>query len=162
MEAWPLTGRDEEFDALVGLLDGSADDVGVVIARPAPASTKTRLAREAGRGGGEAGVGRPVGGGTAAARSIPLGVFAQWADRFDGNPLLIVGALIAAVTDDPQQRPVLVAVDDVHLLDDLSAFVLHQLVLRRAAVVIATLRSGESAPETGCCEMRFGLESVAG
>jgi DNA-binding CsgD family transcriptional regulator len=34
-------------------------------------------------------------------------------------------------------------VDDAHLLDALSAFVLHQIVLRKAASVIVTIRSGE-------------------
>ena len=38
-------------------------------------------------------------------------------------------------------------VDDAHLLDDLSAFVVHQLARRGAAAVIATLRSGEAVPD---------------
>ena len=45
------------------------------------------------------------------------------------------------------QAPLLVAVDDAHLLDDLSAFVLHQLVLRGAARVVATISSGETVPD---------------
>ncbi len=149
MEAWPLTGRAEELGVIATLFDRDAGttDAGVVIAGR-PGVGKTRLAREAAAEAAKLGWAVRWAGGTAAARSIPLGVFAQWADRLDGSPLQIVGALIAAVTDDPQGRPLLVAVDDVHLLDDLSAFVLQQLVVRRAAVVIATLRSGESAPET--------------
>ncbi len=39
-----------------------------------------------------------------------------------------------------------VGVDDVHLLDDLSAFVLHQIVQRRAAKVVLTVRAGETIP----------------
>ena len=38
-------------------------------------------------------------------------------------------------------------VDDAHLLDDLSAFVVHQLVHRRLAKVIVTLRNREPAPD---------------
>ena len=41
---WPLTGRDEELRAVVEMLDGSADDAGVVIAGQAGVG-KTRLAR---------------------------------------------------------------------------------------------------------------------
>ena len=39
-----------------------------------------------------------------------------------------------------------VGVDDVHLLDELSAFVLHQIVQRRAAKVVLTVRDGEAIP----------------
>ena len=38
------------------------------------------------------------------------------------------------------------AVDDVHLLDDLSTFVVHQIVQRRLAKVILTVRDGEPIP----------------
>ena len=41
----------------------------------------------------------------------------------------------------------IVGVDDAHLLDDLSAFTVHQLVTRRLATVILTIRSGESTPD---------------
>ena len=37
-------------------------------------------------------------------------------------------------------------VDDVHLLDDLSTFVVHQIVQRGAAKVILTVRDGEPIP----------------
>ena len=40
----------------------------------------------------------------------------------------------------------IVGVDDVHLLDDLSALVLHQIVQRRAAKVLLTVRDGEAIP----------------
>jgi hypothetical protein len=39
-----------------------------------------------------------------------------------------------------------VGVDDVHLLDDLSTFVPHQIVQRRAARVVLTVRDGEPIP----------------
>jgi DNA-binding NarL/FixJ family response regulator len=40
-----------------------------------------------------------------------------------------------------------VGVDDAHLLDEVSAVLVHQLVLRRAASVVLTLRTGETAPD---------------
>jgi len=52
-----------------------------------------------------------------------------------------------AVIDAAKGRPLLVFVDDAHLLDDGSATLLHQLALSRAATVLATVRSGERAPD---------------
>lgn len=37
-------------------------------------------------------------------------------------------------------------VDDAHLIDELSAFVVHQIVLRGLAKVILTVRDGEAIP----------------
>jgi DNA-binding CsgD family transcriptional regulator len=51
------------------------------------------------------------------------------------------------VLDGAGGRPLLVFVDDAHLLDDGSATLLHQLALTRAATVLATVRSGERAPD---------------
>jgi DNA-binding CsgD family transcriptional regulator len=52
-----------------------------------------------------------------------------------------------AVVDGAGGRPLLVFVDDAHLLDDGSATLLHQLALTRAATVLATVRSGEPVPD---------------
>jgi DNA-binding CsgD family transcriptional regulator len=147
LEAWPLTGRAEELSILLGMLDGSDTEPGVVIAGRAGVG-KTRLAREAVAQAEKLGWAVRWAVGTVAARSIPLGAFAEWATDLSDDPLQIVRGLIASITSSAQGKPVLVAVDDAHLLDDLSAFLLHQLVLRGAATVIATLRSGERAPDT--------------
>jgi predicted ATPase len=146
MGTWPLTGRDEELSILVSLLDGHDEDAGVVIAGRAGVG-KTRLAREAVATAAQLGWAVRWVVGTAAAQSIPLGAFAELATALDGDPLQIVRSMIATLTASADGQPVLVAVDDAHLLDDLSAFVLYQLILRRAATVIATLRSGERAPD---------------
>ncbi len=109
---------------------------------------KTRLAREIAAAAAERDwVIRSVQG-TAAAQAIPLGAFAQWVGQLDDQPLTLVSSVIAALTASTEDAPVLVVVDDVHLIDDLSAFVLHQLVRRREATVIATLRTDERVPET--------------
>jgi ATP/maltotriose-dependent transcriptional regulator MalT len=42
---------------------------------------------------------------------------------------------------------VVIGVDDAHLLDELSAVLVHQLVLRQVASVVLTLRTGETAPD---------------
>ena len=135
-----MTGRGDEMDLLATLLDGAVFQ-GVVLAGGAGVG-KTRLAREAAAVAAERGwVVRSVHG-TVAAQGIPLGAFSQWMEQVDGQPLTLVSSAIAAVTAAPANSSVLVVVDDVDLLDDLSAFVLQQLVRRGAATVIATLRTG--------------------
>jgi DNA-binding CsgD family transcriptional regulator len=146
MRTWPLTGRAEELKVIANAFGPDTPSAGVVIAGPAGVG-KTRLAREAMAVAADRGwVVRWVAG-TLAAQSVPLGACAQWADRLEGDPLRLVGSVIAEVTASPNGAPVLVVVDDALLLDSLSAFVLYQLVLRRAATVIATIRSGTPGPD---------------
>lgn len=144
---WPFTGRGGELDRLTTLLSEDGGYAGAAIVGGAGVG-KTRLAREAAGVAARRGFAVRQVEGTVAGQTIPLGTFANWIDRLDGQPLHLVATVISAITATPDDRPVLVTVDDAHLLDDLSAFVLHQLVTRRAARVIATLRSAESAPET--------------
>jgi DNA-binding CsgD family transcriptional regulator len=146
MQSWPLTGRAEELEVIADALSGDGPYAGVVIAGSAGVG-KTRLAREAMSLAAERGWTVRWVAGTVAAQSIPLGACAQWADRLEGDPLRLVGSVIAKVTSSPNGAPVLVVVDDARLLDNLSAFVLHQLVLRRAATVIVTIRTGAPAPD---------------
>jgi DNA-binding CsgD family transcriptional regulator len=146
MQTWPLTGRAEELNVITDAFCPDRPYVGVVITGSAGVG-KTRLAREAMALAAERGWTVRWVAGTLAAQSIPLGACVQWADRLDGDPLQLVSNVIAKVTASPNGAPVLVVVDDARLLDDLSAFVLHQLVLRRAATVIATIRTGAPAPD---------------
>lgn len=85
--------------------------------------------------------------GTASARGVPLGAFADIASDFGPDPLRRVREVITALIGDRQPRDVVVGIDDAHLLDDLSAFTVHQLVTRRLATVIMTTRSGETPPD---------------
>lgn len=84
---------------------------------------------------------------TASARSVPLGVFAEYASSFGEDPLRRIHDVIAALTRDNAGRATVIGVDDAHLLDEQSAMVVHQLVQRKAATVVLTMRSGESAPD---------------
>src|SRR3978361_1058399 len=146
MQAWPLTGRAEELTAINDVLRAHGPYAGVVSAGSAGLG-KTRLAREAMTAARHYGWTVRWASGTLAAQSIPLGAFAQWVDRFEGNALQTVGSAINAMAASPEGGPVLVVVDDARLLDNLSAFVLHQLVLRHAVTVIATVRTGAPAPD---------------
>lgn len=145
---WPLVGRGEEMAIIAGILGGDDEYAGVVIAGRAGVG-KTRLSREAVAVAARDGWTVRSTAGTAAAQAIPLGGFIQWMDRHSTDQEAgLVAAVIDALTASPDGAPVLVVVDDAHLLDELSAFVLYELIRRRLAVVIATIRTGQSAPRT--------------
>ena len=156
MQAWPLTGRAEELKVITDVFRADGPYAGVVIAGSAGVG-KTRLAREAMTAARDCGWTVRWASGTLAAQSIPLGAFAQWVDRLEGDALQLVGSAINAIAASPGGAPVLVVVDDARLLDNLSAFVLHQLVLRHAATVIATIRTGAPAPDAVTAMWKDGL-----
>jgi hypothetical protein len=58
----------------------------------------------------------------------------------------LVRGVIEALTAAPAGTTVVVCVDDVHLLDDLSAFVVEQIMQRGAAKLVLTVRDGEPIP----------------
>lgn len=154
-EHWPLTGRQEEVGVLAELLQ-SRQHRGVALAGRAGVG-KTRLAREAASTAATSGWSVRYIAATATGRSIPLGAFAQWADEVDRAPLALARGVIGALTEGACSDRLLVFVDDAHLLDELSAFVLQQLVLQDAAKVIATIRSGEPAPDALTVLWKDGL-----
>ena len=141
---WPLTGRSEELRSIDSAI--SAHDSSGVLIRGAAGVGKSRLAREALSAAEAAGREIRWAVASSSARPLPLGAFAQWAGAADADDLRLVRAVTDALTATSTGEQAIVGVDDVHLLDDLSAFVLHQLVVRRAAKVVLTLRDGESVP----------------
>ncbi|SDK09948.1 AAA ATPase domain-containing protein [Nocardioides sp. YR527] len=138
---WPLTGRDEELRRVAAAIRPGA--AGVIVAGPAGVG-KTRLAREA--LAASAGHGRAVvyAQGSAAARPFPLGAFAGLLDVPSGEAAETIGRALDQIT---RQLPLVLAVDDAHLLDEHSAIVVHRVVARRMAPVLITLRTGEPAPD---------------
>lgn len=142
---WPLTGRDDESSVIAELL-GSATYRGVALTGR-PGVGKSRLAREAtARAKDEGWTVRQVAA-TATGRSVPLGAFGPWADEFEGTPLALARRVVDALTAGADANRLLVSVDDAHLLDELSALVLHQLVVQQSARIIVTIRSGQAAPD---------------
>lgn len=132
---WPLTGRSAEIGAIRAGVS-ARDTAGVVVCGPAGVG-KSRLVRDALQGSEYRWIV-----GTTSARDIPLGAFTAWTKSADDDRLRLVHSVIEAVTAAPAGRGVIVAVDDAHLLDDLSVFVLHQIVQWRAAKVVLTVRDG--------------------
>ena len=138
--SWPLTGRDEELRRVVASIRPGA--AGVVVAGPAGVG-KTRLVREALTSRGhEATV--VWAHGSTAARPLPLGAFAGLLDVPAGGAADTIGQALDQLT---AHGPLVLAVDDAHLLDEHSAIVLHRAVVRRLAPVLVTLRTGEPVPD---------------
>lgn len=144
---WPLIGRSEELAVIADATRSAADRAAGIVLSGAAGVGKTRVAREAVAGCGPRAARRHWIVGTASARSVPLGAFADIASDFGPDPLRRVREVINGLVGDPQCREVVIGVDDAHLLDDLSAFTVHQLVARQLATVILTIRSGESPPD---------------
>ena len=141
---WPLTGRLEEARLIDAALS-SADLSGIVI-HGAAGVGKSRIAREALGAVATRGHETRWAVGTSAARDLPLGTFARWVGTADADNVALVGRVIEAMTATSNGRSVVVCVDDAHLLDDLSAFVLHQIVQREAAKLLLTVRDGTTVP----------------
>jgi DNA-binding CsgD family transcriptional regulator len=91
---------------------------------------------------------------TRASRRLPFGAFASLLPPDPGGDPLsredqgeLLRRYVRAVVEGTGGRPLVVFVDDAHLLDDGSATLVHQLALTRAATVLATVRSGEAGPD---------------
>jgi DNA-binding CsgD family transcriptional regulator len=139
--SWPLVGRSEEMRTIEAAVVASG--VSGVVIRGAAGVGKSRIAREALSAAVSHGcAGRWVVG-TSAARSIPLGAFTAWAQPGVTDTHQLLGGVMESLTAAPSGTPVVLGVDDAHLLDDLSIFVLHQILQRGAAKVVLTVRDGD-------------------
>jgi DNA-binding CsgD family transcriptional regulator len=107
---------------------------------------KSRVAREALYSAASRGCVTHWAVGTSCARTLPLGAFTTWVPSDGADTIQLVRGVIESLTAAAPGTTVVVGVDDVHLLDDLSIFVVHQIVQRRAAKVVLTVRDGEPIP----------------
>lgn len=144
---WPLVGRSDELRYLrEALVQPGAGGV-VLVGRPGVG--KTRLAREvmaAATGYVDEWILA-----TRAAGGIPLAPFAHLLpdgrDIEQRHRLALFRALEVALAERAAGRPLLVGVDDAHLLDPASAALVLHLAVTGAAKVVATARAGESMPD---------------
>jgi DNA-binding CsgD family transcriptional regulator len=138
---WPVVRRDSEYatihDALVEQKNGCGivlvGDAGVgktTLARLVTQSLPTRVQWVAG---------------TESARSIPLGVFAHLVGAATSrDPVAFLSAARETIIAEGHS---VIGVDDAHLLDQLSATLLHQLAIDGSVRIVATVRSGETVPD---------------
>jgi DNA-binding CsgD family transcriptional regulator len=83
--------------------------------------------------------------GTESARSIPLGVFAHLVGAATSrDPVAFLSAARETILSEGHS---VIGVDDAHLLDQLSATLLHQLALDGSVRIVATVRAGETVPD---------------
>ncbi|MGE4361329.1 LuxR C-terminal-related transcriptional regulator [Mycobacterium sp. TJFP1] len=139
--AWPLIGRRHEL----ALTHAAIAESGAVVLTGAAGVGKSRVAREV-LERSQYRIARWIAA-TQTGRSVPLGALAQFAGDCGPDPLRRVQEVIDALIGDEPPMTVLVCVDDAHLLDEQSAFVVSQLVERRIAPVLMTIRDGEAVPD---------------
>lgn len=139
---WPFLGRDREVAQIQSAVAGRGPGCGVLLLGDAGVG-KTTLARF---------VTQTVRGethwvaGTEAARDIPLGAFAHLlTNPMPKDPVALLAGAFETVR---REKFTVIGVDDVHLVDHLSATLLHQLAVEGVVRILATARAGEPIPET--------------
>ncbi|MDT5013712.1 MAG: hypothetical protein QOH57_5329 [Mycobacterium sp.] len=142
--SWPLIGRSEEIRAVEGAISAS-ESSGIVVSGVAGVG-KSRIAAEALSAAESRGLECRRVVGTSSARGIPLGVFTAWAPSGVTDTVQLFRGVIDSLVAAPEGATVVLCIDDAHLLDDLSNFVVHQIVQRAAAKVILTVTAGEPIP----------------
>lgn len=156
--SWPLIGRAEEVDLLSGIL-ATGGARGVVLSGAAGVG-KTRLAGEVIRHAGAAGRVTAWAAASRALAEIPFGAFAHLLaadDVVTGSPLDVLRRAHGEIRRRSPDRPLVLGVDDAHLLDDASAGLLHQLAAAETAFVVATVREGDRTPDAVRALWKDGL-----
>ncbi|WP_131811603.1 AAA family ATPase, partial [Mycolicibacterium peregrinum] len=141
-----LAGREEELATIRRSLGGPGTHHGVVIVGSAGVG-KTRLAREALSHAAASGHRTSWFVGTESARAIPLGAFTGSISQSMCDPLPDVRRLIDSFVAHQRMGKVVIGVDDAHLLDPLSAHVVHQLAQTQGVRLVVTARSGGPEPD---------------
>jgi DNA-binding CsgD family transcriptional regulator/tetratricopeptide (TPR) repeat protein len=141
-----LIGRDRELAELRRALRDE-DVRGIVISGPAGVG-KSRLALttldEAAHDGWATAIVRA----SAGLAALPFGSLriAVELDGVGADEAALASGIEAALRASAAGRPMLVMIDDAHLLDEASAGLVHSMVASGWAFVLATLRSGEPRP----------------
>src|ERR1700739_3636481 len=157
----PLTGRDSELGLIRRALSPAGNHSGVVVAG-APGVGKTWLAREVLRRAEASGERTTWIVGTESAHALPLGAFIGSLGEAMSDPLTNVRRVINSFVAQQRRGRVLVGVDDAHLLDGLSALVVHQLAQSGGARLLVTVRTGSDEPDAVTALWKDGVVGRAG
>ncbi|MCV7100265.1 ATP-binding protein, partial [Mycobacterium palustre] len=152
----PLAGRDGEMRLIRRALSGAGNHSGVVIAGAAGVG-KTWLARETLRCAEASGERTKWIVGTESARALPLGAFIGLLGQAMSDPLTNVRRVINSFVAQQHRGRVVVGVDDAHLLDGLSALVVHELAQSGGARLVVTVRTGAEEPDAVTALWKEGL-----
>ena len=137
-----MVPRDREVTAIRAALDCRADVCGVLIFGE-PGVGKTTLARSVTQS-----LRMPAHwvAGAESARSVPLGIFANLlSSPMSGDPVAMLADAFETVR---REHFSVLGVDDIHLVDPLSATLVHQLAVEGSVRIVATARIGEPIPDT--------------
>ncbi len=155
-----LTGRDSEWGIIRRALSPGGAHRGVVIAGAAGVG-KTWLAHEVLRRAEASGERTRWIVGTDSAQALPLGAFigvmTEAMNEAQSDPLTDVRRVINSFVAQQRQRRVVVGIDDAHLLDGLSALVVHQLAQSGGVRLVVTVRSGSDEPDAVTALWKDGL-----
>jgi DNA-binding CsgD family transcriptional regulator/transcriptional regulator with XRE-family HTH domain len=145
---WPFVGRELELAAIAAAI-ASRRQAAVVLAGTQGVG-KTRLAREALTVAQSRRHSTLMASGLQAATAIPFGAFAgilAVPGRAVHNRHALLRDATRSLTERANGRRVVLGVDDAHLLDDVSATFVHHLATSGSAFVVATVTSGQAAPD---------------
>ncbi len=118
---------------------------------------KTWLAREVLRRAEAAGERTKWIVGTESAHALPLGAFIGSLGEAMSDPLTNVRRVINSYVAQQRRGRVVVGIDDAHLLDALSALVVHELAQSGGTRLVVTVRTGSDEPDAVTALWKDGL-----
>ncbi len=144
MSGWPIVARDAELRQASQALRPGSGFHGVTLVGEAGVG-KTTLARALAETLELEGLTARFVLGTETGQAVPLGAFHRMLDIEDAHePAVMLAAAHRALA---REDNVVIVVDDAHLLDVLSAVLVHQLAASGTTKLIVSTRSGEVVPD---------------
>jgi DNA-binding CsgD family transcriptional regulator len=143
-ERLPLIGRERILARAERLLD---DGSGGIVLVGEGGIGKSHIAGEVLRLGAERGYATASTVGTQAAAGIPLGALSHLLPDLASPAGNVLAAARTSLAERAGDRPLMLSIDDAHLLDNHSAALVLQLALSMPSFVVATIRAGDAIPD---------------